>query len=272
VNGEGQESSDVARGRRRALKRGDTPFDRLVRAEPRGTLRRLTGLRGASMRVAAAHLIRAAGDAPVLYVTPHSRAADAAILALRGMLGEREEASRIRPFPRHDTLPFDRFSPQPFLVSQRMEVLHRLDQAALGDTTEPAPIVVAPRSALALRLPSRELLRRATRRISVGEEIDRDGLVAGLVAVGYQRMALVEEPGEVAVRGDIVDVFPPQLPHPVRIELWGDEVDSIRSFDAASQRSQTKRPARAWPPPPSTSSSTRCSGASCLRAASRSPR
>jgi transcription-repair coupling factor (superfamily II helicase) len=249
VNGEGQKSSDVARGRRRTLKRGDTPFDRLVRAEPRGTLRRLTGLRGASMRVAAAHLIRAAGDAPVLYVTPHSRAADAAILALRGMLGEREEASRIRPFPRHDTLPFDRFSPQPFLVSQRMEVLHRLDQAALGDTTEPAPIVVAPRSALALRLPSRELLRRATRRISVGEEIDRDGLVAGLVAVGYQRMALVEEPGEVAVRGDIVDVFPPQLPHPVRIELWGDEVDSIRSFDAASQRSQTKSASVLLPPP-----------------------
>ena len=245
-------------GRRRSTRRGDTPFDRFLRDAREETEgagigpRRLTGLRGAAGRVAAAHLIRAAGDAPVLYVTPHSRAADAAMLALRGLLGEREDASRIRAFPRHDTLPFDRFSPQPFLVSQRMEGLHRLDQVANpsnGDTPEAAPILVAPRSALALRVPSRALLRRATRRVSVGEELDRDVLVARLVSVGYQRMALVEEPGEVAVRGDIVDVYPPQLPHPVRIELWGDEVDSIRSFDAASQRSQTKSSSVLLPPP-----------------------
>lgn len=245
-------------GRRRSPRRGDTPFDRFLRDAREASdgagvgLRRLTGLRGAAGRVAAAHLIRAAGDAPVLYVTPHSRAADAAILALRGLLGEREDASRIRAFPRHDTLPFDRFSPQPFLVSQRMEGLHRLDRVANpsnGDPPEAAPILVAPRSALALRVPSRALLRRATRRVSVGEELDRDVLVARLVAVGYQRMALVEEPGEVAVRGDIVDVYPPQLSHPVRIELWGDEVDSIRSFDAASQRSQTKSASVLLPPP-----------------------
>ena len=132
--------------RRRTPKRGDTPFDRFVRDTGLSELRRLTGLRGAAGRVAASHLIRAAGDAPVLYVTPHSRAADDAILALRGFLGEREDESRIRAFPRHDTLPFDRFSPQPFLVSQRMEVLHRLDVAAAGDAEEPPPIVVAPRS------------------------------------------------------------------------------------------------------------------------------
>jgi transcription-repair coupling factor (superfamily II helicase) len=74
-------------------------------------------------------------------------------------------------------------------------------------------------------------------------------LVARLVGLGYQRMALVEEPGEVAVRGDIIDVFPPQLAIPLRIELWGDEVDSIRSFDPASQRSQTKCATALLPPP-----------------------
>ena len=243
--------------RRRPLGRGDTPFDRFLREHREaGTLRRLTGLRGASNRVAASHLIRAWRDRPVLYVTPHSRASDTAILALRGLLGERPEASRIHSFPRHDTLPFDRFSPQPFLVSQRMQVLHRLIERPSSDTTrrpgtapDPDPIIVAPRSALALRVPSRQDLRKATERISVGESVDRDALVTRLVGRGYQRMALVEEPGEVAVRGDVIDVFPPQLDRPVRIELWGDEVDSIRRFDPASQRSETKSSTVLLPPP-----------------------
>jgi transcription-repair coupling factor (superfamily II helicase) len=235
--------------RRVPPRRGDTPFDRFVReAREGGQLTRLTGLRGEANRVAASHLIRAHGDRPVLYVTAHSRAADAAALALRGLLGEREDATRIRAFPRHDTLPFDRFSPQPFLVSQRMEILHRLDQGLI-DADEAGPIIIAPRSALALRVPSRQRLRASTERITIAESLDRDALVARLVSRGYQRMALVEEPGEVAVRGDIVDIFPPQLPKPLRIELWGDEVDSIRSFDPASQRSQTKCSTVLLPPP-----------------------
>jgi transcription-repair coupling factor (superfamily II helicase) len=243
--------------KRRGTQRGDTPFDRFLRdVRTTGDLKRLTGLRGAANRVAASHLIRAHGDRPVLYVTPHSRASDAAIVALQGLLGERDDRSRLRCFPRHDTLPFDRFSPQPFLVTQRMEVLHRLDQCVSGSSNgaadhadEPAPLIVASRAALALRLPSRARLRASTRRVSVGDEIDRDALVARLVGVGYQRMALVEEPGEVAVRGDIIDVFPPQLTAPVRLELWGDEIDSIRSFDPASQRSQGKSASVLLPPP-----------------------
>ena len=240
---------------RRATPRGDTPFDRFMRSARKGDgLRRLTGLRGASSRVVAAHLIRAHADGAVLYVTVDSRMADAATLALSGMLGEREDQSRIRSFPRHDTLPFDRFSPQPFLVSQRMEVLHRLDQVqhtqtGVGEATKTAPIIIAPLAALGLRVPSRDLLRASTRRVSVGDSLDRDDLVAGLIGQGYQRMALVEEPGEVAVRGDIVDIYPPQKDKPVRLELWGDEVDSIRSFDPASQRSQTKSASILLPPP-----------------------
>ncbi|MBW1882044.1 MAG: transcription-repair coupling factor [Deltaproteobacteria bacterium] len=237
--------------RRRAARRGDTPFDRFIReARDAGSLARLTGLCGAADRVAASHLIRAHGSHPVLYVTPHSRACDSATLALRGLLGEREELSRLRVFPRHDTLPFGRFSPQPFLVTQRMEILHRLDQwAQAGERREEAPIIVTSRSALSLRLPSRARLRAATHHISVGESFDRDVLVARLIGVGYQRMALVEEPGEVAVRGDIVDVFPPQLAKPLRIELWGDEIDSIRSFDPASQRSEMGSATALLPPP-----------------------
>ena len=253
ANDRESDARDASAKRRRAPKRGDTPFDRFVReARESQNVLRLTGLRGASNRVAASHLIRAHGERVVVYITPHSRSADSAIAALRGFLGERDGASRIRSYPRHDTLPFDRFSPQPFLVSQRMEVLHRLQRAALAGASsaeEPPPIIVAPRSALCLRVPSRELLVQSTLRISVGESLDRDVLVARLVGLGYQRMALVEEPGEVAVRGDIIDVFPPQLATPLRIELWGDEVDSIRSFDPASQRSQTKCATALLPPP-----------------------
>jgi transcription-repair coupling factor (superfamily II helicase) len=243
--------STARKARRRAPRRGETNFDRFLReALAQDALRRLTGLRGAAHRVAAAHLIRAHGDHPVVYVTPHSRASDAATLALRGLLGEREDGSRLHVYPRHDTLPFDRFSPQPYLVSQRMEVLHRLDEwARPAAQRDEAPIIVTTRAALSLRLPSRAQLRAATHRVSVGDSLDRDLLVARLVGVGYQRMALVEEPGEVAVRGDIIDVFPPQLSKPLRIELWGEEVDSIRSFDPASQRSQTRSASVLLPPP-----------------------
>jgi transcription-repair coupling factor (superfamily II helicase) len=236
--------------RRRPARRGDTPLDEALRRHPeRGRSLRLSGLRGGADRVAAAHLIRAHAGRAVLYVTADSRAADAAAAALAGLLGEREDATRIRSFPHHDTLPFDRFSPQPFIVGQRMDVLHRLGR--LGDESDDAsaPIVVAPRAALARRVPSRGLLRAATERVSVGQAIDRDALVGRLVARGYQRMALVEEQGEIAVRGDIVDVFPPHATHPVRIELWGDEVDSIRSFDPASQRSQDRTSTVLLPPP-----------------------
>jgi transcription-repair coupling factor (superfamily II helicase) len=248
---ESTEPTDSPTPRRRATRRGDTPFDRFVReALAEGKLARITGLRGAANRVAASHLIRAHGDHPVVYITPHSRASDAAMLALSGLLGEREDLSRLHAYPRHDTLPFDRFSPQSYLVSQRMEILHRLDRWAQPDPERgEAPIIVTTLSALSQRLPSRIQLRAATHRISVGDSLDRDLLVARLVGVGYQRMALVEEPGEVAVRGDIIDVFPPQLSKPMRIELWGEEVDSIRSFDPASQRSQSKSATVLLPPP-----------------------
>ncbi|MCA9509112.1 MAG: transcription-repair coupling factor, partial [Myxococcales bacterium] len=114
---------------------------------------------------------------------------------------------------------------------------------------EPPPVAVAPWSALALRVPARDVVRGATVHLEVGRAIDRDALVELLVAAGYARMAIVEERGEVAVRGGIVDVFPPQRALPLRIELLGDEIESLREFDPASQRSQEKLDRAAVPPP-----------------------
>jgi transcription-repair coupling factor (superfamily II helicase) len=207
-----------------------------------------TGLRGAARAVVGARLVQAHGDRPVLFLVASSKAGDALVDDLRAALGEPEAGGRVRAFPRHDTPPYDRFSPQPFLVAQRMDVLYRwlasaAPAAALpGEVSvraaEPAPVVVAPWTALAPRVPSRDVVRSRTVHLELGQVVDRDALVATLIAAGYARMPLVEERGELAVRGHILDVFPPQRARPLRIELSGDVVESIREFDAASQRSQ----------------------------------
>jgi transcription-repair coupling factor (superfamily II helicase) len=212
---------------------------------------RLTGLRGASRAAVGAALATAHGDAPVLFLTPSAKTADALLDDLRTCLGEREGERRTRAFPRHDTIPYDRFSPQPFVIAQRMDVLYRWLAAGAADTQRrsPAPIVVAPWTAMALRVPSRDALRARSIHLEVTQTVDRDALVDTLVTAGYARMPLVEEPGEIAVRGGILDISPPHLPRPVRIELLGDEIESIREFDAASQRSQDKLSNVVAPPP-----------------------
>jgi transcription-repair coupling factor (superfamily II helicase) len=209
---------------------------------------RIAGLRGAARAVWVAQLARAHGDRPLLVIVPTAKAGDAFIADLACALGETPGAGRLRPFPRYDTQPYERFSPQPFVVAQRMDVLYRW-LASAGARSEPAPVVVAPWTALAPRVPTRELVRGRTVHLELGQTIDRDALVATLVAAGYARMPLVEERGEIAVRGGILDVFPPHRAAPVRVELLGDEVESIREFDPASQRSQTSLGHLVAPPP-----------------------
>ena len=208
------------------------------RVETRTGPVRLTGLRGAARAVAAAELIRAHPDRPVLIICASAKRSDALAEDLHTVLGEREDAPRLHPFPRHDTLPYDRFSPQPFLIAQRMDVLYRW--LAPLETPGTAPWVVTSWTALALRVPARSKVRAGTREIAVGKTVDRDAWVETLVGDGYLRMPLVAEPGEIAVRGGIVDFYPPHGVHPVRVEFFGDEVDSIREFDASSQRSLDK--------------------------------
>ncbi len=231
-------------------KAGDS-LDRIVeRVLLRDEPVRLTGLRGASRAVVGARLVEAHGDAPVLFLTANAKAADALLDDLHTCLGERETDRRTRAFPRHDTLPYDRFSPQPFVITQRMDVLYRwLAAADPENRTLPTPVAVAPWTALALRVPSRNSVRGRSVHLEIAQTIDRDALVEVLVNAGYARMPLVEEPGEIAVRGGILDIFPPHLPRPVRIELLGDEIESIREFDAASQRSQDKLSSVVAPPP-----------------------
>ena len=204
----------------------------------RSTPVRITGLRGAARSLVAAELIRTQGTRPVLLLTAHSRAAEALADDLRFALGEQEDETRVFSFPRHDTLPYERFSPQPFVTTQRMAILYRLLRSF--DVADKAPIVVAPWSALVARVPARDRIRLHTLKLEVGQSIDRDVLIEALIRAGYSRVAIVEDPGEFAVRGGIVDLYPPHRELPSRVEFFDDEIESIRDFDPASQRSQGK--------------------------------
>ncbi|MHB8467856.1 MAG: transcription-repair coupling factor, partial [Acidimicrobiales bacterium] len=131
-------------------------------------------------------------------------------------------------FPAWETLPFERISPNVETMGRRLRTLWRV-------TENPPRVVVAPVRALIQRLSDVPL---APIQVRPGDEIDPSDLVERLAAAGYRREYQVEHRGEVAVRGSIVDVFPSTADVPVRIDLWGDEVDRLTTFAVADQRSQ----------------------------------
>ncbi len=211
---------------------------------------RLTGMRGAADALVCGHLIRAHRDRPVLVIAANAKASDRLLEDLRAVMGEQGDdngGGRLRTFPHHDTSPYDRFSPQPFVIAQRMARLY--EWLVCPNTDDPAPVVIAPWTALALRVPARSVVRARSLHLEVGQTTDRDALVATLLGGGYSRMSMVEERGELAVRGGILDLFPPQRANPVRIELLGDQVESIREFDPGSQRSRGSLSAMVAAPP-----------------------
>jgi transcription-repair coupling factor (superfamily II helicase) len=134
-------------------------------------------------------------------------------------------------FPSYDILPFQRVAYHPQTSCQRIEGLYRM-------LTETQPlIVITTVSALLQRVIPKYALSKHAEYVVAGEELDRETLVRRLIQGGYQETALVEDPGDFAIRGGLIDVFPPLYADPIRIELFGDTVESIRSFSAADQRS-----------------------------------
>jgi transcription-repair coupling factor (superfamily II helicase) len=182
-------------------------------------------------------------DRPVLAVTATGREAEELTLALRSLLGDDDAVAY---YPAWETLPHERLSPRSDTVGRRLAVLRRL----VHPTKEaPAPqVVVAPvRSVLQPQV--RGLADLEPVSLREGDQCDLDELVERLVAAAYTRVDLVERRGEFAVRGGIVDVFPPTEEHPVRVELFGDEVDEIRSFRVADQRSLGRAEHGLYAPP-----------------------
>ena len=167
----------------------------------------------------------------LLVVTATGREADDLTAELRGVFGD---AAAV--FPSWETLPHERLSPGVDTVGTRLMVLRRL--AHPGDARLGPPlrvVVTAVRSLLQPMTPQLGLVEPVT--LTVGEEIGFEDVIARLVELAYTRVDMVGRRGEFAVRGGILDVFPPTAEHPVRIEFWGDEVSEMRMFSVADQRS-----------------------------------
>ena len=137
--------------------------------------------------------------------------------------------------PGWDCLPYDRASPALRVMAERLATLN-----ALQAKRESPQLLVATASAATQRLLTPFRVRQLTRRIAEGERIEREALVAQLNALGYQRTDTVAEHGEYAVRGSLIDVFPAGEPQALRLDFFGDEIDSLRRFDPTDQRSTEK--------------------------------
>ncbi|MBK6377319.1 MAG: transcription-repair coupling factor [Xanthomonadales bacterium] len=149
-------------------------------------------------------------------------------------------------FPDWETLPYDLFAPHPDIVSQRVSTLHRLPGLGRG-------VLVVPIATLMQRLAPRSFITGSGLVLAGGQHFDLAAEQRRLSAAGYRNVPQVQEPGDFAVRGAIVDIYPTGSGVPYRIELFDEEVDSIRTFDPETQRSASKvdhvrlLPAREFP-------------------------
>lgn len=181
----------------------------------------------------------------VLAVTATSREAEDLVAELGSLM----KPERVAYFPSWETLPHERLSPRSDTVGRRLAVLRRLvhPETAEGSTVGPLRVVVAPvRSVLQPQVTG--LADLAPVEVRAGETHDVEEVARRLSDAAYTRVDLVEKRGEYAVRGGIVDVFPPTEEHPVRVEFWGDDVEEIRSFSVADQRTLETHE-RLWAPP-----------------------
>ena len=168
---------------------------------------------------------------PLVVVTATGREADDLTAELRGVYGD-----AVALFPSWETLPHERLSPGVDTVGARLMVLRRLthpDDARLGPPLR--VVVTTARSLLQPMSPDVDAVEPVT--LTVGQDADFDDTIAALVERAYTRVDMVGKRGEFAVRGGILDLFPPTYEHPVRIEFWGDEVSEMRMFSVADQRS-----------------------------------
>ncbi|MGK2869873.1 MAG: transcription-repair coupling factor [Mycobacterium sp.] len=183
----------------------------------------------ASARLFAAAALARTG--PLLVVTATGREADDLTDELKAVLGD-----AVALFPSWETLPHERLSPGVETVGARMMLLRRLAHPEDEHLGLPLRVVVTTaRSLLQPMVIDLGDIEPVT--LTVGAESEFDGVIARLVELAYTRVDMVAKRGEFAVRGGILDIFPPTAEHPVRVEFWGDEVSEMRMFSVADQRS-----------------------------------
>ncbi|GAA5169734.1 transcription-repair coupling factor [Modicisalibacter zincidurans] len=173
-------------------------------------------------------LARLADDAPLLVITPDTASAQRLESALRFFA-----RVPVLPFPDWETLPYDSFSPHQDIVSERLRTLRRLQEAREG-------IVLVPVNTLMQRLPPTDYIAGRVITLTVGMTLDREGFRERLSRAGYRAVETVYEPGEYALRGALIDLYPMGSETPLRIDLFDDEIDTLRRFDPDTQRSADK--------------------------------
>ncbi|MBN1889170.1 MAG: hypothetical protein JW850_14350, partial [Thermoflexales bacterium] len=190
---------------------------------------------------------------PLLIVTGRPDRAAALFELMRAYLGDSAAGTRLLRFSEPPTLLYERAPWPREVISERLAVLAALagstgqlsvpqpsveSHYALRDTQYAAPIIIASARALMQRTCPLRSFRANTRVLKSRQLSNLSATVLHWINVGYERTSVVQSTGEFSSRGGIVDVFPPASPYPVRIELFGDEIESLRRFDPASQRSQ----------------------------------
>ena len=177
-------------------------------------------------------LLQRATSRPLVVVVSDNRVVDELLPVVRSLA---ELTGTVLPesvigLPAYDVLPFENQSPHPEIQEARATALWKIATCA-------ASVVITPFSAASMRLRGAPFYADLARVVRRGEMLDPERLVEHLRLVGYNQVDVVEMPGEFAHRGGLLDVYPPEFERPVRIELFGDEVESIRKFDPGTQRS-----------------------------------
>ncbi|HEX2277429.1 MAG TPA: hypothetical protein VHN13_09910, partial [Candidatus Tectomicrobia bacterium] len=167
---------------------------------------------------------------PLVVITPASSEAEALARDLQFFTAAGEDAPRVILFPGDEHPPYEPASETSDLASQRLMALRSMLQPG------PLTIVTTPQAIVPYVLP-RAQLQRSGLDLRPGITLERQELIERLLQCGYHQADLVEEWGDFGVRGGIIDLFPPHLPRPVRLEFLGDDIESLRQFDPATQRS-----------------------------------
>ena len=171
-------------------------------------------------------------DGPLLVVARDNHGANQIEADLRTLLGSASDLPVVA-FPDWETLPYDAFSPHPDIISQRLAALHQLPTLRRG-------IVVVPVQTLLQQLAPLKYIIGGSFDLKVGQRLDLDAEKRRLEAAAYRNVPQVMDPGDFAVRGGLLDVYPMGADAPLRIELLDEDIDSIRAFDPESQRSLDK--------------------------------
>jgi len=208
------------------------PFERVRRHLSAGSgRRRVSGLTFTARALYIPFFVRAA-NTPCLVLVADNKAAEelhAAVLTTCQLTGALPSDSVLR-LPAHDVLPFENLSPHPEILETRAATLWKI-------ATGTARLVIAPVEAACMRLFPREHYAALALHLKHDDEVLPDMLVEHLLTVGYTRVDVVEMPGQVTLRGGILDVYSPEMDRPVRIEFFGDQIESIRRYDPETQRS-----------------------------------